>query len=196
MIAELAPPTGAVEPPAPTRHELVQLLRRNAVVFQVAFGLLWSLRLVAAVGAPEVALAAAVIGALAVRSVARATRGLRARDAFRTDAGRRFLRPATRLTLVQLAASVALPLVAGALGAAEWSLPLVAITIGLFLVAFGRHLDVGPVSRIGAVATLVCGALPLVANGSALLAATSAVMVATLLASGWWCAHAASARGS
>ena len=174
---------------------MVQLLRRNAVVIQVAFALLWSLRLAAAVGAPVVAIggpiAVAIAGALAIRIATRATRGMRARDVFRTPEGRGFMRPVTWLTVAQIAGSIVLPGIAGAMGHDEWVMPLVAMTIGLFLVGFGRPLRVRTVSRIGTAATLVPLGLPLAATGTALIALTATSMIAALLASAWCCAVAA-----
>lgn len=69
--------------------------------------------------------------------------------------------------------------------------PLVATTIGLFLIGFGRPLQLRTVSRIGAAATLATLALPLVAMGPALIALTATSMIAALLASAWCCAVAA-----
>lgn len=182
---------------APVPHRvLVQLLRRNATVFQVAFAFLWSLRFVAAVGAPEVAVATAVVGGLAVRAAFRATSGPRARDAFRTNEGRRFLRPVTWLTVTQLAASVVLPVIAGAVGAERWAVPLVALTIGLFLIGFSRPLGVPAVATSGVLATVASLGLPFVTEGDALLAITSATMIVTLLASSWTCVRAARSVGS
>jgi hypothetical protein len=185
--------------PAPLivpHRTLVQLLRRNAVVFQVVFACLWSLRFVAALGVPEVAVATAVVGGFAVRASFRVTAGPRARDAFRTVEGRRFLRPVTWLTVIQLAASVVLPIITGVVGAAEWSLPLVALTIGLFLIGFSGSLEVPVVAVIGAVATVVSLGLPFVAAGGALVAATSASMILALLVSCWCCVRAVQRDGS
>lgn len=186
MIAVLTPPTVA-------RHTLVQLLRRNATVFQTVFAVLWSVRFTVAVGAPEVILAAAVVGGLAIRAAFRATRGPRARDVFRTPEGKRFLRPVTVLTVAQIAGSIVLPGIAGAIGADDWVMPLVAATIGLFLVGFARSLEVPAVARIGVVATVVPLALPFVANGDALLAWTAVSMMVALLAASWACTAAARA---
>jgi hypothetical protein len=180
----------------PVAHStLVQLLRRNAVVIQVVFALLWSLRFVSAAGAPVVAvgvlIAVAIAGALAIRIATRAAGGMRARDAFRTPEGRRFMRPVTWLTVAQIAGSIVVPGIAGAMGHDEWVMPLVATTIGLFLIGFGRPLQLRTVSRIGAAATLATLALPLVAMGPALIALTATSMIAALLASAWCCAVAA-----
>lgn len=173
------------------RHTFVQLLRRNAVVFQVVFALLWSLRFMAVVGIPEVPLAVMVGGAFVVRAVFRATRGLSARSSFRTPQGKQFLRPVTVLTLVQIAASVVLPVIAGALGADEWALPMVAATIGLFLIGFARSLDERSVGYIGIGSTIVALALPLLAGGDALVALTAANMMAALVVSAVCCARVA-----
>jgi hypothetical protein len=175
------------------QHTMVQLLRRNATVIQLTFALLWSLRFVAVAGAPEVLVATAIAGGFAVRTAVRATRGPKAREVFRTPEGRQFLRPVTWLTIAQLAGSIVLPGIAGAVGAREWVMPLVATTIGWFLVAFGRSLRVRAVSHIGAIATVVPLCLPLAAHGDALIALTATSMIVALLASTWWCALAARA---
>ena len=178
---------------AVSNQAMVQLLRRNATVFQTVFAVLWAVRFSLAVGAPEVIAVVAAGGGLAVRSTFRATRGLSARDAFRTAEGRRFLHPVTQLTVAQLVGSFALPGIAGALGADQWVMPLVAATIGLFLVGFARPLRVAAVARIGAVATALVLALPLVCRGDALLAGTAVAMMIALVAASWACALTARA---
>lgn len=175
------------------QRTMVQLLRRNATVIQLVFALLWSLRFVSAAGAPEVFAASAVAGAFAVRMAWRATPGSRAREVFRTPEGRHFLRPVTRLTVAQIVASVVLPGIAGAFGAEQWMMPIVAATIGLFLVGFGRSLHVRAVSHIGDIATVVPLCLPLAAHGDTLIALTATSMIVALLASTWCCALAARA---
>ena len=174
----------------PDQRTMVQLLRRNATVFQAAFATLWAARFTLAVGAPEVVVAVAVAAFVAVRVAVRATHGLRARETFRTPAGRRFLRPVTWLTVAQLAASVVLPIVAGLVGAERWAVPLVAVTIGIFLVGFARPPQVPPVAWVGAAATAVPLGLPLVSTGTALLAWTAVSMMLALLTSTWLCAVA------
>jgi len=173
------------------RRTLVQLLRRNATVFQTVFAVLWAMRFTVAVGAPEVIVVVAVAGGLAVRRAFALTRGPRARDVFRTPAGRRFLRPVTWLTIAQLVGSAVLPLAAGALGADRWAVPLVAFTIGVFLVGFARPLHVPPVARIGVVATVMPLLLPFFCTGTALLAWTAVTMTSALLAATWACTLAA-----
>jgi len=187
-----------LETPEPTpehtpEHTMVQLLRRNATLFQAVFALLWALRFTLAAGVPEVPIIVAIAGAAAVRMAFRATPGPKARDAFRTAQGRRFLQPVTRLTIVQIVASIVLPAAAGALGAQDWVMPIVAMTIGLFLIGFSRSLRIPAVAMIGAVATVVPPCLPLVATGDALMALTASTMVAGLLTSMWFCALAARA---
>ena len=180
-----------VEVVATDRHTFVQLLRRNAVVFQMGFALLWSLRFMAVAGVPELPLVVAVGGALVVRAAFVATRGLRARTSFRTPEGKQFLRPVSVLTLVQIAASVVFPVIAGAIGADEWALPIVAATIGLFLIGFARSLGVRLVGYIGIEATIVALALAVLARGDTLVALTSANMLTALLVSAVCCAHVA-----
>jgi len=89
--------------------------------------------------------------------------------------------------LVQIAASVALPVIAGVVGAKEWALPTVAATIGLFLIGFARPLDVRVVGYLGIEATIVPLALPLLASGDTLVALTSANMMSALMVSSMCC---------
>ncbi|MCE9621096.1 MAG: hypothetical protein K8R99_01990 [Actinomycetia bacterium] len=176
---------------------LVQLLRRNAVVIQVVFAVLWSLRFVAAVDEAwgfVVVGGAIALGLRHARKVWLAVDGPRARDAFRSPEGRRFLRPVTRLTLWQIAASVVLPVVATLIGADQWQIPIVATTIGVFLVGFGRPLQIQKVSIIGVAATVASLALPVLMTGEALLATVAIAMVVSLLASAWSCAVAVTAN--
>ena len=179
----------------------VRLLRRNAAVFQAVFAVLWLVRL--AFAGSAINTGAGVIGVTLLAggtfTVVTGTRlawrrandvGVRARDAFRTPAGRAFMRPVTVITLVQLAGSIVLPWIAAAAGATEWVVPLVAITIGLFLVAFATPLQVPRVRWAGVVATIVPALVPLVAHGAAAVVAVSATLGAALIASVWWCAVA------
>ena len=58
----------ALETPAHIpEHTMVQLLRRNATLFQAVFALLWSLRFTLAVGVPEVPVVVAIIGDAAIQ---------------------------------------------------------------------------------------------------------------------------------
>ena len=127
---------------------------------------------------------------LSARRAFRATPGLRARDEFRTARGRAFLRPVTLATLWQIAASIVLPVAATSVGLDEWAVPLVALTIGLFLVEFGRHLQLDRVRILGAVASLASIALPFATSGDPLVGWTSALMAGVLTASMIVCARA------
>ncbi len=182
----------AIEIPAHIpEHTLVQLLRRNATLFQAVFALLWSLRFTLAVGVPEVPVVVAIGVAVAVRIAFAATHGPKAREVFRTAQGRRFLQPVTRLTIAQLVASIVLPGAAGALGAQEWVIPIVALTIGLFLIVFSRSLRLPAVAIIGVAATVAPMCWPIVATGKTLTALTASTMTVALLTSTWYCALAA-----
>jgi len=116
---------------------------------------------------------------------------LSARTSFRTPEGKQFLRPVTVMTLVQIAASVMLPAVAGAVGADEWAIPIVAVTIGLFLVSLARSVGVRAVCYVGIEATIVSLALPFLARGDTLVALTSANMMVALTVSAIGCARVA-----
>ena len=182
----------AIEPSDTARpaRRLVRLLRRNAVIIQGVFAVLWSVRLAVAAGPWEVPLLVAVFTVVATRGAFSQTAGLRARDEFRTPRGRAFLRPVTRASLWQIGASVVLPVAAGAIGLQRWALPLVALTIGLFLVVFAASLQLTGVRVAGWWASLAAVSLPFVVDGSDLVAAVSGAMVVTLVASMWCCARA------
>lgn len=175
---------------------LVTLLRRNAAIFQVVFATFWFLRL-ALVATSAIGWAVFVTGTATALTGATAARhnaiGLRARDAFRTARGRVFLRPVTIISTTQLIASIVLPWLAAAAGATEWVAPLVAITIGLFLVAFATPLRVPPIRVIGVIATVVPAVLPLLMNSDALVLAVAATLGTALTCSVWLCARAAAA---
>ena len=174
-----------------TRH--VALLRRNAAVFQLVFATFWFVRLVLAWGSPEawaVAIGGTTAATIGTRRAWRSAAGLRAREEFRTPAGRAFLRPVTVISTVQLVGSIVLPWVASTTGHTEWVVPSIAITIGLFLMAFATPLQVPAVRWAGAVATLAPAALPYVVSGDELVAAVAATLGAALTASVWWCAVA------
>jgi hypothetical protein len=131
----------------------------------------------------------AAVSLVAARRSFRNTRGLRARDEFRSAHGRAFLRSVTRLSLWQVAGSVVLPVLATATDRPELVAPSVALTIALFLVVFGRQLQLRVVSVVGAAATVGCITLPLVAGGDILLACVAALMTTTLSASLLLCAR-------
>jgi hypothetical protein len=170
---------------------LERLLRRNAAVIQGVFAVLWGVRLAVVAGPWEVPIVVAIAMTMAARRAFRSTTGLRARDEFRTPKGRAFLRPVTRITTWQICASVVLPLAATAIGLDGWAVPLVALTIGVFLVAFGPTLQLASVRVIGTIASIACLAVPLVTSGEARLAWTSVAMVCALSASAIVCARAA-----
>jgi hypothetical protein len=185
---DVAPPLAPWDTSRPARR-LVRLLRRNAVAFQAVFAVLWSVRLAAQAGPWEVPVMVAAFSVLATRRAFVNTDGLRARDEFRTPRGRAFLRPVTRISLWQIAASAALPLVAGLLGFDAWAMPLVAVTIGLLLVGLAASLQLTSVKVIGAMATVASVVLPFLVAGTALAASISTVMVVALVSSMWCCAR-------
>lgn len=180
MITVLAPD---LDPYRSSNHDLVALLRRNATVIQAAFATFWSVRLAAAGEPWEIPIGVALVGYLAGRAAFRSTRALRARTALRTERGRQFLRPVTRATVVQLVASGLLPVAASGVGRAHWSLPLVAASIGAFLIVFGRQLRLPAVSIVGWVYTGAALAIPMVVNRADVTTAVSALSAAALMAS-------------
>jgi hypothetical protein len=172
-------------------RRLVRLVRRNAVLIQGVFALLWSVRLAVVAGPWEVPMMVAAFTIFATRRAFSKTSGLSARDEFRTPRGRAFLRPVTRMTIWQIGASVVLPIIAGVVGFERWTMPLVALTIGLFLVAFAASLQLTAVRVIGWSATVASLGLPFVLDGPDLVAAISGAMVVSLVASMWCCMRAA-----
>ncbi len=190
MTATASPSIVPWDTTRPARR-LVRLLRRNAVLIQGVFAVLWSVRLAVAAGPWEVPVLVALFTVATTRRAFSKTAGLRARDEFRTPRGRAFLRPVTRASLWQIGASIVLPILAGAVGLDQWALPLIALTIGLFLVAFAASLQLTEVKVIGWSATVAAVALPILLNGSELVAAVSGAMVVTLVASMWCCVRSA-----
>jgi hypothetical protein len=174
-------------------RDLIALLRRNATVIQAAFATLWAVRLAATGGPWEIPIGVGLVGYLAGRAAFTATNGMRGRELLRTDRAKQFLRPVTRATVAQLVASGLLPIVASAIGAAPWSLPLIAASIGAFLIVFGRQLHVPPVTFIGVGYTVTALVVPLVVDRENIAATTSALSAAALLASTVVCSRRAGA---
>jgi hypothetical protein len=171
--------------------DLITLLRRNATVIQAAFATLWAVRLAATGGPWEIPIGVGLIGYLAARSAFGATSGVRGRDLLRTDRAKQFLRPVTRATVTQLVASGLLPVVASAIGAAHWSLPLIAASIGAFLIVFGRQLEIPAVTVVGVGYTVAALVVPLVVDRGNIAATASALSATALLVSTVVCSRSA-----
>ncbi len=187
MSSTLAPSPATVSESAVLRP----LLRRNAAVIQGTFATLWAVRFALVTGAWLESAAVALVAVGASVLAFRDTRGLQARTAFRTAAGRRFLRPVTIATVVQILASILLPMAVGMLGGEGLVMPTVALTISTFLIWFARPLALPAVAWVGGAWTVVAISLPLGASGATMVAATCAVASAALLVSTWCTARAA-----
>lgn len=173
-----------------SKATLVTLLRRNAALIQGVFALLWGVRFAALTGAWEVPAVVAIASFVATRRAFVATTPLRARDEFRTSQGRAFLRPVTVVTVVQIVASIVLPMFGTVLGRDDLVVPIVAFTIGVFLVFFATPLELPTVRWIGLAYTMAALGLPLLVTDELLADWVSAVSAVALLASAWCCAAA------
>jgi len=151
---------------------------------QLAFAVLWFARGTLATGWPGrlpigIALAAAAV-AVGIWGAA-ATRGLAPRP--RGPAARRLERAVTIATVIQLAASGALPVIVSAAGRSDLTVTTVAITIGLLLLwLWARLRTVGHLTA-GVLLIAVPGALALALAGNTLTAAAGLATAAILTAS-------------
>ena len=179
------------EQQATSRAVLVALLRRNAALIQGVFAVLWSIRLALLSGPWELPVVVAAVAFVVTRRAFRSTAPFRARDEFRTPPGRRFLRPVTIMTLIQIAASVVLPAFGKVRGRDDLSLAIVAVTIGVFLMFFAVPLQLTVVRWIGLAYTIAVVGLALFTHGHTLNAWVSTTSAAALLACTLCCAAAA-----
>ena len=151
---------------------------------QLAFAALWFARGTLATGWPgrlpiAITLAAAAV-AVGVWGAA-ATRGLAPRP--RGPAARRLGRAVTIATVIQLAASVALPVIVSAAGRSDLTVTTVAITIGLLLLwLWARLRTVGHLTA-GILLIAIPGALALALAGNTLTAAAGLATAVILTAS-------------
>lgn len=153
-------------------------------LFQLAFAALWLVRGTLAADWPArlpiaVALAAAaagvgIWGALATRGLAPQPRG---------QAAARLGRAITTATVAQLAASIALPFIVGALGRPDLAVTSIAITIGMLLLWLRARLATAGHLAAGVLLIAVPAALALALTGNTLTAATALATAAILLAS-------------
>jgi len=171
-------------PDAEARAAWRRRVARIGSEIQLAFAALWFARGTLATGWPGrlpigIALAAAAV-AVGVWGAA-ATRGLAPRP--RGPASRRLGRAVTIATVIQLAASVALPVIVAAAGRSDLTVTTVAITIGLLLLwLWARLRTVGHLTA-GILLIAIPGALALALAGNTLTAAAGLATAVILTAS-------------
>jgi hypothetical protein len=151
---------------------------------QLAFAALWLTRGALATGWPgrlpiAITLAAAA-AALGIWGAA-ATRGLAPRP--RGPAARRLERSITIATIVQLAASCALPFIASAAGRADLTVTTIAVTIGILLLWLRATLATPGHLIAGILLIAVPVALAVALTGNTLTAAAGLATAAILVAS-------------
>jgi len=180
-LARPAPTTPALpEPDARTAWR-----RRVAAVgsqFQLAFAALWLVRGTLATGWPmRPLIAIALVGAAAALSAwgALATRGLAPRP--RGPRARGLGRSVTIATVVQLAASCALPFVVTAFGRPDLTVPAIAVTIGILLLWLRAVLATPGHLAAGMLLIAIPVALALTLTGTT-LTSTSGLVTAAILA--------------
>jgi hypothetical protein len=157
---------------------------RIGALIQLAFAALWITRGTLATGWPgrlpiALVLAAAVVtlgiwGAVTTRGLAPRPRG---------PAARRLERGITIATVVQLAASCALPFLVAALGRADLTVPAIAVTIGILLLWLWARLATPGHLAAGVLLIVVPGGLAFALTGTALTAAAG-LATAAILAGG------------
>jgi hypothetical protein len=151
---------------------------------QLAFAVLWIIRATLATGWPGRLPAALALGACAAALAiwgTLATRGLAPRpggpDAHRLE------RSITVATVLQLAASFALPFIVTAAGRPDLTVTMVAVTIGVLLLWLRAQLATPGHLVAGLLLIAIPGGLALVLTGNSLTAAaglaTAAILVAT-----------------
>jgi hypothetical protein len=175
---------GACLPEPDARAAWRRRVAQAGSLFQLAFAALWLLRGTLATGWPgrlpiAITLAAAPV-AVGIWG-ARATRGLAPQP--RGRAAARLGRAITIATVAQLAASIALPFIAGAIGRPDLAVTTIAITIGILLLWLRARLASAGHLAAGILLIAVPTGLALALSGNTLTAATGLTTAAILLAS-------------
>ena len=183
MVSQSLFPARFVDEPTGARRAWTLRVLRIGSLIQVAFAGLWLGRGALATGwawrGPLIAVFA--LTALVVAFVGtRATGGVAPRPSGPSAAA--IERAVTIATIVQLAASFALPVVVSALGRPDLVLPVVVGTVGVLLLWFRRRLDVPRYGLVGVALSLGPVALAVALQGDALTASTGLVGGVILLA--------------
>ena len=176
--------TAPVLPDPAARTAWRRRVARVGSLIQLAFAALWLARGTLATGWPgqfpiAITLAAGTVavgiwGAVTTRGLAPRPRGPEAR---------RLERSITIATVVQLAASCALPVIVSAAGRADLTVSTVAVTIGLLLLWLRARLATPGHLIAGILLIAVPGALALTLTGSKLTATAGLVTAAILVGS-------------
>jgi hypothetical protein len=187
MASQAQPAATAPAHPDPAaRSAWRRRVARVGSMIQLAFAALWLVRGILATGWPgQVPIAITLAaGAVAVGIWgAVTTRGLAPRP--RGPEARRLGRAITIATVIQLAASCALPVIVSAAGRADLTVSTVAVTIGLLLLWLRARLATPGHLIAGILLIAVPGALALTLTGNALTAtaglATAAILVGSAI---------------
>jgi hypothetical protein len=182
-LTKPAAPAPALPEPA-ARAAWRRRVARIGSEIQLAFAALWLARGTLATGWPgrlpiAITLTAAAV-ALGVWGAA-ATRGLAPRP--RGPAARRLERSITIATIVQLAASCALPVIVSAAGRADLTVTTIAVTIGILLLWLRATLATPGHLIAGILLIAVPVALAVALTGNTLTAAAGLATAAILVAS-------------
>jgi hypothetical protein len=158
---------------------------RIGSLIQLAFAALWLARGTLATGWPgRLPIAISLVAAAVTLGVggARTTRGLAPRP--RGPAAHRLEQAITIATVIQLAASCALPFLVSAAGHPDLTAPTIAITIGILLLWLRARLTTPGHLAAGVLLIVVPGALALTLTGNTLTAAAGLASAAILIGSG------------
>ncbi len=174
----------AMRPDAEARAAWRRRVARIGSEIQLAFAALWFARGTLATGWPgrlPIAITLAAAGVAVGVWGAAATRGLAPRP--RGPAAHRLGQAVTIATVIQLAASVALPVIVAAAGRSDLTVTTVAITIGLLLLWLWARLRTAGHLTAGILLIAIPVALALALAGNTLTAAAGLATAVILTAS-------------
>jgi len=157
-------------------------VRRVGGFIQVAFAAFWLLRGSLTVHKSVGLVLALVFGACVIAVIAygvRVTGGQAPRPT--SPEGKHIERAVTVATVLQLAASFAVPVAVSAAGSPDWALPSIAITIGPLLLWLGRRVNIARYGPVGWALIVGPIALGLTMSGRSLAATTGIAAGAVLL---------------
>jgi hypothetical protein len=150
-----------------------QRVRKVGGFIQLAFAAFWLIRgglsVTGVTGTVLAAVGASLAGALLVYAV-RATKGIGGRPT--SPEAQQIERSVSLATVIELAASFALPALAIATGHSDWVLPSIAITIGPLLLWLDHVVHIPRLRPIGWALTILPFVLVAVLSGSTLAATT------------------------